>query len=70
MKPNSLAILPVRLPEPTLASFNTRMHRQRTEVIQLPLATAPDELKISELNALARKYPFCILYKARKHDTL
>ena len=70
MKPNSLAILPIHLSEPSLASLNIRLHRQRTEVIQLPLATPPDELTIRELNALARKHPFCILYKARKHDTL
>jgi hypothetical protein len=70
MEPNSLVIMPIHLAEPLLPSFNTRMRRQRTEVIQLPLATPPDELKIRELNALARKYPFCVLYKARKHDTL
>lgn len=70
MKQNSLAILPLHLSEPSLASFNTRMHRQRTEVILLPLASPPDEIKIRELNALAGKHPFCILYKARRHDTL
>jgi hypothetical protein len=70
MKPNSLASLPIHLPEPSLASLNTRLHRQRTEIIQLPLATPPDEIKVRELNALAGKHPFCVLYKARKHDML
>lgn len=70
MKTNSLASLPIHLPEPTLASFNTRLLRQRTEIIQIPLAVPPDESKVKELNTLAAKHPFCIVHKARKHDML
>jgi hypothetical protein len=70
MKSNSLASLPIHLPEPTLASFNTRLIRQRTEIIRLPLAAPPDESKVKELNTLAAQHPFCIVYKARKHDML
>jgi len=70
MKTNSLASMPIHLPEPTLASFNTRLLRQRTEIIQLPLAAPPDESQVRELNTLAAKHPFCIIYKARKHDML
>jgi hypothetical protein len=70
MKSNSFAKLPTLLPEPSLASFNGRLHRQRTEIIQLPLAAQPDESTVEKLNQLAGKHPFCILYRARKYDML
>lgn len=70
MKSNTLATLPMLLPEPSLAAFNGRLLRQRTEIIQLPLAAQPDESTVKKLNQLAGKYPFCILYRARKYDML
>lgn len=70
MKPNSLAALPSHHTEPLLATFHPKPHRQRTDIIHLPLAAPPDEITVQRLNTLAGQYPFCILYKARKHDTL
>jgi hypothetical protein len=69
MKQDSLATF-LLLPEPSLSAHNTNLSRPRTEVIRLRLSAPPDEKKISELNTLAASYPFCILYRAKKHDML
>jgi hypothetical protein len=70
MKINSLAALPAALPEPPRLSPAITHQRQKSEVIMLPMATPPDEKKVMELNRLAADRPFCVLYKAKKYDTL
>jgi len=71
MKINSLAALPAALPESSRLSPASTHQRQKSEVIMLPpMATPPDEKKVIELNRLASDRPFCVLYKAKKYDTL
>ncbi len=70
MKPNSLAAVPLLLKDSPFRTNNSRTLRQRTEIIRLPLSNPPDEKKIGELNELAASYPFCILYRPKKYDTL
>jgi hypothetical protein len=77
MTPNSLAATPLLLTEHAFATHNSSftarnlmLHRQRTEIIKLPLSNPPDEKKIRELNELAASYPFCILYRPKKYETL
>ncbi|HMH21283.1 MAG TPA: hypothetical protein VK563_05885 [Puia sp.] len=69
MKYDSFAVLTPLLPELAL-SANNNPSRPKTEVIRLRLSAPPDDKKIMELNELASSYPFCVLYKAKKHDTL
>lgn len=73
MKTNTLATRPMTPQEYTLTAFNNnKSHRQQTGVIKLlpPPAQQPDEKTVMELNALAAKYPFCILHKVKRHDPL
>jgi hypothetical protein len=70
MKSSSLITLPTRIGDPNLSAHNLRPSRQRTEIIKLPLSNPPDEAKIRELNELASKYPFCVIYRSRKHELL
>lgn len=77
MKLDSLAALTVLLQEPSLSAANTKLQRQKTEIIKLSEVIKlhlsmppPDEKKVEELNTLAAKHPFCRIYKAKKHETL
>jgi hypothetical protein len=58
------------LPKHTHRDLIALPQRQRTEIIRLPPAKAPDEKKVRELNELAASHPFCIVYKAKEYDTL
>lgn len=72
MKTNTLATRPMILQEYTLTAFNSnKSRRQRPGVVKvLPPPPPPDEKKLTELNALAAKHPFCVLHKVKKHDPL
>ena len=70
MKQDSLAAITPLLSEPSLSAYNAAQSRQKTEVIRLRWSAPPNESKTKALNALAANYPFCILYRAKKHDTL
>ena len=70
MKQDSLTAITPLLSESSLSAHNAAQSRQKTEVIRLRLSAPPDASKIKALNALAASYPFCILYRAKKHDTL
>ena len=49
-------------------STATRKERQapKTPDVKLP----PTEEKISELNNLAKQYPYCVNFKQKRHDPL
>jgi hypothetical protein len=81
MKAESIASWNLLITEPPLVNhtINTKqqptqtsgkLRREKPEVINLYQPDPPDENKIRELNALATKYPFCVLYKAKSHDML
>lgn len=53
---------------PKNSSGNLR--RDKPGIINLFHPDPPDEERIRELNALVAKYPFCVYYKAKKHDML
>jgi hypothetical protein len=56
------------IPEATLT---TEPRRQKEGVIKLLAPPPPpDEKTIRQLNALARKLPFCRLHRVKKHDPL
>lgn len=71
MKTDILATMPQQ--EYTLTAFSNSniSRRQRPGVLKLlPPLPQPDEKTLMELNALAARYPFCILHKVKKHDPL
>jgi hypothetical protein len=52
------------------SNLSDRLRLERTAVINIFQPDPPDERRTRELNALAKKHPFCIYYKAKKHDML
>lgn len=50
-------------------SLTAKARRQSTGVVKL-LTPPPDEKTIRRLNKLAAQYPFCVLHRVKKHDTL
>jgi hypothetical protein len=59
------------LPESTIAAYNSKTRRSRSDSkLLLPPPTPPDEATIRRLNELAAGKPFCIHYKVRKHEIL
>ena len=52
------------------SNLSDRLRLEKNGVINLYQPAPPDEWRTRELNALAKKYPFCTYYKAKKHDML
>jgi hypothetical protein len=81
MKAESIASWEILITDPSLTTqinsnkivpknSSDKLRRDKPGIINLFQPDPPDEERIRELNALVAKYPFCVYYKAKKHDTL
>jgi len=72
MKKTSTASWPVPAPKPVrlIQKYAEMSNRRIFKITMHPEVDHPDEKKVRELNDLAAKAPFCVHYKAKKHDTL
>jgi len=59
------------LPAGSAAAGNSRQSPQKKDQAEsVKTIPPPDEATVARLNALAREYPYCALYKARNNTLL